>query len=140
MDPVSAIGLAAGIAQLIDSVAHTISYIKDVKNSSKERAQILQEVASLLGLLTTLKYKVEYADATDPWFVHVRSLGGAGGPLEQFESGLDELAKRLRPERGNKSLGTRFMWTLDKSQVKKMLDMIERLKTLISIASQEDNL
>ncbi len=115
MDPLSAIGLAAGIAQLIDSIAHTISYIKDVKNASKERAQILQEAACLLGLLTTLKYMVEYADATDPWFVNVRSLGGSGGPLEQFEGGLEELAKGLKPNLGFKTLGKRFIWTLDKS-------------------------
>jgi len=79
MDPVSAIGLAAGIAQLIDSVAHVISYIKDVKNASKERAQVLQEAAALLGLLRTLKYKVEYADVTDPGLSTSAHLGDPVG-------------------------------------------------------------
>lgn len=140
MDPVSAIGLTASVVQLIEAIAKTVSYIKDIKNGSKERARTLQEAASLLGLLTTLKYKVEYADTTDSWFVHVRSLGGPGGPLEQFKQRLEELAKKLKPETGLRSIGKNLTWGLDKNQVKEILTMIERLKTLIGVALQEDNL
>lgn len=140
MDPVSAIGLAASLAQLVGTVAKIISYINDVKNASKERILVNQEAASLLGLLTTLQFKVEDANPTESWYIHVRSLGGTGGPLEQFERRLEKLAKKLRPDSTVKNLGRKFIWTLDKNEVKELLDAIERLKTLISIALQEDNL
>lgn len=135
-----AIGLVASIVQLTGAVTKTMLYINDVINSSKERSQVIQEAAGLLGLLTSLQSKVETASPTDAWFCHVRMLGASGGPLEQFKNSLEDLADNLKSESGIKTFGRKLVWTLDKKQAKTFLDTIERLKILIGIALQEDNL
>ena len=53
---------------------------------------------------------------------------------------MEDLAKRLGPEKCVKSLGKRLIWTLDKKQMKETLEIIERLKPLIGVALQENNL
>lgn len=140
MDPVSAIGLTASLVQLIGAVTKTLGYLNDIKNAPKERTQLSQETLGLLGLLMSLRDKVETADPTSSWFDRVRSLSQSGGPLEQYKKSLDDLAKLLKPEAGLKHLGKKLVWPLDKKRIHDVLMMIERLKTLISIALQEDNL
>ena len=83
---------------------------------------------------------MEDADPTDLWFTRLHSLGGQGGPLQQYTEVMESLAETLEPESGLKNLGRRLIWKLEKTQIKSMLDTIERLKSLISIALQEDNL
>lgn len=76
MDPITAVGLAASILQIINTTAQTIQYLNDVKDTPKDRAKLLQEAASLLGLLTSLRCRIEEAIWDDPWFVRARALEG----------------------------------------------------------------
>ena len=140
MDPCSAVGLAASILQIINTTAQTIQYLKDVRDAREERTQILQEAASLLGLLQSLRTRVEHTNQTDPWYVQIRSLEGQGGPLDRYQSAMLALAKKLKPESGVKKLEKQLLWTFDKKQIKATLDLIERLKSLIILALQGDHL
>jgi hypothetical protein len=140
MDPVSAVGLGHCIIQLIDATAKAVSYLNDVRNAPKDRATLAQEVSSLLALLTSLRYKVEGSNTIDPWFTGVRFLGRHGGPLEQFKAAIAALLKKLRPGKGLKEFGKALVWTLDKEEISGILSKIERLKTLIGVALQEDHL
>ena len=140
MDPVSAVGLAASILQIINTTAQIIQYLKDVREAPEERAQIHQEANSLLGLLKSLRDRVEHANQKDPWYVLICSLEGQGGPLDQCQSAMIALAKKLRPESGVKKLEKRLLWTFDKKQVKATLNLFERLKSWISLALQGDHL
>src|SRR4051812_25401279 len=105
MDPVTAVGLAVSITQLIDATAKAIKYLNDVKDAPKARARLAQEATSLLVLLTSLRYRVEEAKTTDPWFIGVCSLGVERGPLEQFKGVMEELARKLKPETRIKEFG-----------------------------------
>lgn len=138
MDPVSAVGLAASIVQIINATAQTIQFLNDVKDAPKDRIKLLQEAAGLLGLLTSLRCRIEEANQKDPWYVRVRALEGPC--LDQYRIAMEDLAQRLRPETGVKSLGKRLIWSFDKKQIRETLETIERLKSLISLAIQEDNL
>jgi hypothetical protein len=140
MDPVTVISLVASITQLIDATTKTIRYLNDVKDAPKDRATLAQEAANTLILLTNLRYKLEEAKSTDPWFTGVRSLGVESGPLDQFKEAMEELARKLKPEVGIKKFGKSFFWTLDKNDIDTVLSKIERLKTLISLALQKDHL
>ena len=140
MDPCSAVGLAASILQIINTTAQIIQYLNDVREAPEERAQILREAASLLGLLKSLRARVEHANQTDSWYVQIRSLEGQGGPLDQYQSAMIALAKKLKPESGVKKLEKLLLWTFDKKQIKATLDLIERLNSLISLALQGDHL
>jgi hypothetical protein len=140
MDPVTAVGLIASIAQLIGATAQAIQYLNDVKNAPKDRARLAREATSLLTLLTDLRYRMEEAKSTDPWFAGFRSLGGRGGPLEQFREAMEELTRKLEPGTAIKRLGKALIWTLDKNEINGILSKIERLKTVVSLALQEDHL
>ena len=74
MDPITALGFAAGIVQLIDATSKAINYLNDVKDAPKDRARLARETAGLLSLFTDLRYRVEDTNSTDPWFVGLRSL------------------------------------------------------------------
>ncbi|KAH0541723.1 hypothetical protein FGG08_003815 [Glutinoglossum americanum] len=140
MDPITAVSLAASIVQLIDATTKVIKYLNDVKDAPKDRARLARETTSLLALLTDLRYKVEEANPTDPWFNGVFSLGVEGGPLEQFDETIKELVKKLKPGTGIKKFNKILLWTLDKNEISETLTKIERLKTLVGLALQNDQL
>jgi hypothetical protein len=140
MDPVTVIGLVASIVQLIDTTTKAIKYINDVKDAPRDRARLAREAASLLALLTDLRYRLEETNSTDPWFTGIRSLGVEGGPLEQFNEAIDDLARKLEPEKSLKKLAKVVFWSLDKNEINNILTKIERLKTFVDLALQKDHL
>ena len=87
-----------------------------------------------------LRDRVEHANEKDAWHVQICSLAGQGGPLDQYHSAMIALAKKLTPVSGVEKLEKRLLWTFDKKQIKATLDVIERLKSLISLALQGDHL
>jgi FtsZ-binding cell division protein ZapB len=139
MDPLS---LTVSIAALIGTTMKVLGYINDVKTASKERAKLASEATNLLALLTSMRYKVEEVEQEkNTWYDSIRSLlGGTNGPLDQFRSILEELAEKLAPATSLKKFGRTLIWTLDKKECIDILDKVERLKTLIGLALQEDHL
>lgn len=139
MDPLS---LTVSITTLIGATTQVLSYLNDVKTASKERAKLASEATNLLALLTSLRYKAEEVEQErNQWYENIRSLlGGANGPLDQFRSALEELAGKLAPATGLKKFSRTLTWTLDKKECIDILDKIERLKTLVGLALQEDQL
>jgi hypothetical protein len=105
IDPITAVGLATSIVQLIDATITAIKHLNNVKDAPKDRATPAQEGSSLLALFTDLRYRVEEAGSTGAWLASVRSLGVEGGPLDQFKDAIEELARKLKPETGIKKFG-----------------------------------
>ncbi|KAI1130746.1 hypothetical protein F5Y10DRAFT_107493 [Nemania abortiva] len=141
MDPASVVGLAASIIQLIETTATVLRYANDVRDAPTERAQFARHASSLLALLTDLRYRVEEAkSASEPWFVALRGLGVEGGPLDELKDRMERLATKLQPlpagrlEKARKAL----TWTLDKKEISEVLVQIERAKTLVMLALQND--
>ncbi|KAF2175434.1 hypothetical protein K469DRAFT_647119, partial [Zopfia rhizophila CBS 207.26] len=139
MDPITAIGFAANIVQIIDAVVKVVGYLNDVKDAPKDRARLARESTSLLAFLTDFRYKVEESSTDDPWFSSIRLLAAPGGPLEQFRDEMDELARKLKPQSGLRKFGKALVWTLDKNDINNIISRIERLKALVSISRQEDH-
>lgn len=139
MDPITAIGLAASIAQLIEATTKAIKYLNNVKDAPKDRAKLVQEASSLLALLTNLKYTLEGANTIESWLGPVPSQG-LKDVLDRLQRLLGELAKKLKPERRMKELGKRFLWTLDKKEILETLGEIERVKSLVGLTLQRDHM
>jgi hypothetical protein len=137
MDPVTAVGLAASIVQILNATTKTIKYLNDVKDAPKERSRLALEATRLLVLLTDLRYRVDEVRATDPLLTAVGSLGE---PLEQFKEAIETLKRKLKPKTGVRKLGTALLWSLDKKEIDDVLSQIERLKSLIGLALQRDQL
>ena len=140
MDPISALGLAASIIQIIDATTTTIKYLNDVKAAPKDRAQLAQEATSILVLLTQLRYRLEGADSEDPWYNGIRRLGTDNGPLQQLHDTMVSLADKLEPKSGIKTVGKALLWSLEKRECTELLSKIQRLNVLISLALQDDHL
>jgi hypothetical protein len=143
MDPVSVpVGLVAGLVQLIDTTTKVVRYVNDVKDAPSERAHLARHSSSLLALLTDLRYRVEEAkSASEPWFVAVRGLGVQGGSLDQLRDRMERLATELEPSTGRlRKAGMLFTWAFDKKEIDEVLAQIERVKTLVMLALQNDQL
>ncbi|KAI9812564.1 MAG: hypothetical protein M1827_004553 [Pycnora praestabilis] len=138
MDPITAVGLIASVAQLIETTAKVVQYLNDVTNAPKERATLALEATNLLALLTNLRYRLEEANATDPWYAGVRSLAVKNGPLELFKRAMEEMVSKLKPEKGARKFGKMMIWPLDKKDIKEMLGDIERMKSTVNLVLQKD--
>ena len=137
MDPLSAVASVVAILQLSVKV---IGYLIDVQVASKERALCAIEVANLNSLLTDLRFRLEDADTTTPWYDATRKLGVENGPLDQFREALEELQSGMTGGGATKRLGNALMWKFKKEHVASILGRMERLKTLVQVALQNDHL
>ena len=77
---------------------------------------------------------------SDTWFSRLKSLGCQGGPLDDFKFTMEELADKLKPTRGMKKIEKALCWTIEKKEIDAVLLKIERLKSLIICALQNDHL
>jgi len=132
------IGLIASLAQLIDVASKTLRFLNNIKNAPKDRAQVAQEASLLLALLTSLRYRLEEADAQDCWVQGVLTLGMANGPLDQFKDALESLATRLHSSGTGKSVGKVLAWHFERKEIDELLGKMERLKSYIHLALEGD--
>ena len=134
MDPLS---LTASITAILQLTGTVVSYLNDIKEASKERAQIAIEASMVYSLLTSLRYRVEEANADDAWYTAIRTLGEENGALDQYQSALKLLASKLDTRNRTKLVRT-LMWKFDKVEINGILSKFERLKSLISVALTND--
>jgi hypothetical protein len=130
-DPLSAL---ASIVAVLQFSARVIKYLGDVEDARDDIKQLRAEVVSAVGLLSALK---DLLAAGEVWLVNVEKLGVPNGPLEQFRSSLERLAKMLAPAT---RLSNVMAWPFQSSEVRDILCKIERLKMLFSLALQNDHL
>ena len=137
MDPLS---VTAGIIAVLQLSTKVISYLNDVKDAPKDRAQCAIEVSNLQSLLLNLRFRLEGGDTSQEWYNAVRELAVEKGPLDQFKEVLETLqAKMIGGGRLIKA-GEALVWKFKKEEIVSYLTRIERLKTLIGIALQMDHL
>ncbi|KIN03450.1 hypothetical protein OIDMADRAFT_39755 [Oidiodendron maius Zn] len=135
-DPLS---VSASIIALLQLSGTVIGYFKDVKDASKDCANILLEISSASSLLHSLNNLITRSDAQGFQFAMVASLAVPYGPLDQFKSVLERLSEKICPVDRFKRAVRVIAWSLKKDEVKELLSTIERLKSLFSLALQSDN-
>lgn len=135
MDPLS---LSASIIAVLQLTGKLLSYLNDVRNATKEQAQLTVEASNTYSLLASLRFRVERSDAHDPWFTAVRGLETKNGPLDQLRQSLEDLESKFEPSHGIKKLGKQIGWSFEKSDMANILVRIERIKTLVNIAITSD--
>src|SRR4051812_8352865 len=132
-DPISISTSIIAVLQLNSTV---IGYISEVSTASKDRQRVLVEVSSTQGILAALKGLGENVGWPSSWTLTVQSLNVPGGPLEQFKITLERLASKLKPVEGWKMARKALAWPFQKEEVNQILRLIERQKTLFSLALQ----
>ncbi|KAL8775416.1 MAG: hypothetical protein Q9194_003784, partial [Teloschistes cf. exilis] len=136
MDPLS---VTASIIAVLHLSAKVLSYLNDVNDASKDRAQCAIEASNLHSLLFDLRFRLEGGDASQPWYIAVRALAVENGPLDQFKQALETLQAKMTDGGRLKKAGEALMWKFKKEEIASILARMERLKTLIEIALQMDH-
>jgi hypothetical protein len=137
MDPLS---ITVSVLTLLQLTEKVIKYVRQTKDSPKERTRVLQEASGLVGLLITLKSLVDDCDPQDPWLRATSRLATSNGPLEQYRSALEKLIGKIMPGDGLRKIGQALVWKFTKKDVSDLLSQIERVKSLIDIALGMDDM
>ena len=140
MDPVTAIGLAASLINIMDAVMKVIVVMNDIKGATKEQAAMVQEVTSLLPFLSSLKTRAEVSNETDPWFARAIMLAAPNGAIALLSNAITELSLQLDRLYGRNKVSRSLGWVLKKEECNAILVRIERSKSLIIAELQRDSL
>jgi hypothetical protein len=136
-DPLS---ISASITALLQLTSNVVQYINSVKDASKERFRIRDEISSASFLLYMLNDRIQQAHSGKLWLSTVQSLDMPKGPLKQFKGALEQLASRLEPSKGVKKVGRALTWPFKTEEIKEILSTIERQKSLFDLALQNDHM
>jgi hypothetical protein len=132
--------ISAKIFALLRLTTGIVSYAKQTKDAPRERAMVLREASSLMGLLSTLKDLIDECDSQDPWLRATSGLATPDGTLEHCKLALEQLAPKIVPSHGLRKVGQVLPWMLSKEEADRLLSQIERVKTLVSIALEVDHM
>jgi hypothetical protein len=137
MDGLSDVASVIAVLQLTVAV---IGYLNDVKNATKECQQCTIEASNLRSLLINLLYRLEQGQAGDPWFIAIRALNIENGPFDQYKQALEQLLSMVEIQDGVQKFKRRLLWKFRKEEVASILERMERLKGLVSLALEDDHL
>jgi len=87
-----------------------------------------------------LKDRVDDPDTRDIYFNEVGLLNAPNGPLIQLRKTLELLVEKLVPGSRIQQIAKALKWPFDKTEINEILGTIERLKSLFSLAMQNDHM
>jgi hypothetical protein len=137
MDPLS---ITASVIAIIQLTGTVVSYLNDVKDAPKDCKDIKVEAANLYSLLIQLQCRLEQDDLNLPWYATMQSLAVFGGPLDQYLEALKQLESKVVVNGGARKVRGALLWTFSKKAVAKILNRMERLKSLLAVALEMDHL
>ena len=136
-DPLS---ITSGIIAILQLASSVVQYLSAVRDASDEKQKLIAEIGSVTGFLYLLNESADAPYRVNAQHTTYKSLYAANGPLDQFKAALDELAAKLRPAHGGlRRTGKALFWPFQKSEINGILYRIERQKTMIGLALQNDN-
>ncbi|CAI6340736.1 unnamed protein product [Periconia digitata] len=137
-DPLST---AASLATMLQLAATATQYLKDVKHGSADRMRLRDELRNTTCLLEMLKDRVEDSEYSDEESLKPASLStlvAPDGPLELFKTILEDIVRKLAPQKGIRKVAQPFSWPFDKKTIAEMLGTLERLKMHFGLIMQND--
>ncbi len=137
MDPLS---VSASIITVLQLIGTVIQYLNTVKGALNDRQRILLELCAVNETLYILKEQASQAQQGDIWSSTLLSLNKPNGPIVQFKTALERLEKKLAPAEGLRKVGKAIAWPFQKEDIKEILNVIERQKTLFNLARQNDHM
>lgn len=148
------LGTAASIIAVLELAKSTAEYLRSVKDASKQCKSLLVEISSIRGILTELNETISSAeddnDSNDDhdtqdqhtWSSTFTILQESDGPLKILQEALEELDSQVRKTAsatGIKKLKKSLLWPLNKDQTNDLLQIIERQKSLLALALENDH-
>ncbi len=136
-DPLSVIASICAVVHLTKSV---VRYLNEVKDASTVCSRILVEIGTTNGVLSTLESLIGDPESGATWLDTTKLLSGENSPLALYRISIEQLATRLAPVLGLRRDGRTFVWPFKNSKITDILATIERQKTLLLLAMQNDHL
>jgi hypothetical protein len=141
MDPLSVTASIIAVLQLSGTV---LKYLVDVKDASADRKSLIREISSTRGILSDLNEIVDGARVSDEtWSATIRSLEDPDGLLIVLKTTLTQLATTLggsASATGIQKVANSLRWSFKQSEVEKILRVIERQKSTLSLALENDHI
>jgi hypothetical protein len=140
MDPLSITASAIAIVQLSGAIINTCyNYRNGVKSASKDACRIINELNSLRTVIEDLFQLLEDEHETKSIRESTLSkLSRRDGALTNCEAVLRELSKKLEPKAGWRATKAAILWPLRESDMRKVLQEIDRAKSTIQLALDVD--
>ena len=151
-----AVSATASILHMIEAVSSATRYIHEVKGGASEREKLRSELGRLVNLLNELKIKANEAEQQQPnSYPGTSALAQPTGPLAALQESTETLSKLLSPYRRLEGSSTSttttavrdwafsdvrpgLAWPKRKRTYSETLGDVERTKSLISLALQQD--
>jgi hypothetical protein len=138
-DPLSA---TASIIAVLQLSAKVLQYLRGVTGAPKERSRLILEISSLRGVLETLQDTLNDA-TTKAWASTRTSLVDPQGPLTLLETSLKEIVRKVGKHSRSPSkidtLANSLRWPFKEREIEKLLSVIERQKSLLLLAFDNDS-
>ncbi|KAL8966270.1 MAG: hypothetical protein Q9183_003447 [Haloplaca sp. 2 TL-2023] len=134
------LGVTASLATIIELAIKATTYLREVKYGSEDRIKLRDEIRSTQYLLETLKDRVDDSLTLKKDLASIRALTLLGGPLDQFNTALEQLIDKIAPKDGFARRTRSLVWPFKKEDVRALLDTIERQKSAFSLALQNDHM
>jgi hypothetical protein len=138
------LGVTASIIAVLQLSSTVLGYLVDVKDASANRKSLIREISFTRGILSTLNETVDDARVSDEtWSATIRSLEDPDGPLRLLTTTLQQLATTLEDSAsttGIKKSANLLRWPFKQSEVEKILRVIERQKSTLSLALENDHI
>jgi hypothetical protein len=139
-DPLSASASIIAVLQLASTV---LKYLGDVKDAARHCNSIIAEINSTRGILSTLNATVEDARRNgETWSATIQGLEDPEGPLNLLRTTLQQLAAILEGSAaatGIKKAAKSLRWPFKQNEAEKFLRVIERQKSTLSLALENDH-
>jgi hypothetical protein len=138
MDPISAIGLIASVAQTLSALGELIKYVNQVKRASEDKVRLALGAANLLVFLTGFYGDIAKFDLRLPQYSGLKQVAAKDGPLDQLLGAVRQLSTKLR-RKSRWNIFRSMTWPLGKWEVDEVMSLIESLKSLINLSLTADN-
>ncbi len=152
MDPISITGTIIAVLQLTATIISiTYDYRQGVSSASREVLQLSSSLNSLKDVLEALLSLIESSSSkSESGFelkeersggtrlATVELLAKEGGTLESCFEELEKLKRKLEPERGWRSVRKSLVWPLKEKEVLRVLQGLERGKSMMLLALSAD--
>ncbi|KAJ7577699.1 hypothetical protein C8J56DRAFT_1113121 [Mycena floridula] len=130
-----AVGFASSVIALAEAASTTYKYVKD---SPRDHAELQSSIAALPGLLTGLKAPFYGLSPNDGWSTEMPKLADRFDLLCKI---LQKVEKKFDPSASRTGKVIQMLkWPLDKAEVIDLLQQVERVKSFIMLAIQNDHL
>ncbi|KAF2224387.1 hypothetical protein BDZ85DRAFT_216344, partial [Elsinoe ampelina] len=138
MDPLS---VTASIIAILTLTHNVGQHLNGVRDAPRDCEQCAIEIANLVGPLTQLKVLAQQAQAAggSPWLEQLSGLNVKGGVIDQYAQALHLLQEKVKVGDSVDRVKARLVWPFQKKEVENILQRMERLKSLITLALTMDH-